>query len=868
MLTFDHKYEGANRRGSTGRRGRKGRRLAASRRAASAVREQAAAATPPDDKTPSSASPGLSRSRSPTFLAKLLRVGLLVLLAFLLAGAGIALGFVRQAIKDLPAVGDLGPRPAVSSTIYDSRGKIVTRIHGDENRIPVDIDDLPKHLLDAVVAIEDDRFYHHPGFDLKAIARAAYVNLTRKKTLQGGSTITQQLVRNAILKNPQRTYARKVQEILLAMQLERRYTKKEILEMYLNQVPFGFSAYGVEAASQMYFGKRASQLDLAESALLAGLIQAPSAYSPYNNMEAAKARQAMVLDKMASLGMISKEDAEKAKAQPLKIKPRSKPGPNTGSDFLDYVLAQLLDRFGPDLVYGGGLKIYTTLDPAIQAAAEAAVKKVLDPVFPLGKGKDQPDAAVVVMQPQTGYVKALVGGREHKGQLEFNNAVHALRQPGSAFKPVVVYAAALDNGYSPGTVLDDAPVFFPAPRGGQAYSPENYDRTFRGLVTLREAVEQSLNVPAVKVFNKIGIQTGIEYAMKLGIKSLVTDAALPRNDLHLPTAVGGITRGVSPLEMAVAYSTFANGGIRVEPVSILKVTDQNGVTLWENRPAKTMVLKPQTAFLMNDILKGVISRGTGSRANIGRPAAGKTGTTDDYADAWFCGYTPELTCIVWMGYSDQRRPMPGKIVGGSYPAEIWKMVMSQATRDLPRSDFPRPGDIVDVDICGKSGKLPGEHCPPECIRREIFVRGTEPVETCGVHVAVDVCAETGKLPGPYCPRVEKRVFIRRPEPCTPTPDGRVPRDANLEAPTEVCPLHLAPQLPPGAGESPGPNGWQNLWDRLRKHLPPPAGKSDAREEEPGSRETQTSQPGELPDSAPPSSTTVTPSPPSPGPPNR
>jgi len=715
----------------------------------------------------------------------------LILVAVLLfVGVGAA-GFtwVAGALRELPALSRLEPRPSLTSFLYDCNGKVFAPLHAEENRVPVSLKKVPAHVRQAVIAIEDAHFYEHFGLNVMALMRAAF-NIVTGRSFQGGSTITQQLAKTAFL-TYDRTLKRKVQDMVLAIELERRYTKDEILEMYLNQIPFGRGAYGIQAASQLYFGKNVDQLTLAEGAMLAGMIQAPALYDPYSHPQAAKNRQSMVLQQMVKCKFITPEEQAKASSEPLKLKPLKTNQIEVGAYFVDYVLQQLLERYGKEAVYEGGLQVYTTVDPAIQKAAEKAIATVLDPVFPIKPDGDYPEGAVVVLDPKTGYIRALVGGRNHDRWLAHNRAVQSKRQPGSAFKPVIVYAAALEKGFTAGTVIDDSPVQYPQ-LSGEVWSPENYDRVFRGLVTLREAVERSLNVVAVKTLDAIGVKTGVDYAEKLGITSLVRVTKEGRNDLNLSAGLGGVTDGVIPLDMAVAYGVFANGGIKQEPISILKVVDRNGNVLEEHRPVGRQVIKPQTAWLMTDILKGVISSpwGTGGRANIGRPAAGKTGTTSDYTDAWFCGYTPDLVGVVWMGYDKDKTMEKQKVVGGSYPALIWNQVMKEAHKNIPPKDFPAVKDIVTVSICSKSGKLPSSVCPAEGIRTEVFIKGTEPVEVCDVHEVARVCAENPTaLAGPNCPSSVTKVFIRRRQPYAVLEDGRKPLDAGQEVPQQACTIH-------------------------------------------------------------------------------
>ncbi|NPV71577.1 MAG: penicillin-binding protein 1A [Firmicutes bacterium] len=728
--------------------------------------------------------------KTPRKRVSALRVFLTVML-FVVIVAGTA-GFVHvsRVLKDLPAISRLEPRPSATSFIYDANGKVFAPLHAEENRIPISIKRVPEHVRQAFIAIEDANFYDHHGIDIRGFTRAAINTLTGKQ-LQGGSTITQQLVKNAFL-TPIRSLDRKIQEAFLSIELERRYTKDEILGMYLNQILFGNGTYGIQAASQLYFGKNVEDLTVAEAALLAGMVQSPSNYDPYTKPQASRARQATVLQAMAKHGFISQEEADKAAAQPLIFKPLKKNVVETGGFFADYVLQQLLSRYTPEMVYESGLQVYTTVDPNIQKAAEKAIAKVLDPVFPIKQEGEYPEAAAIVMDPKTGYIKAIVGGRKHDRWLQHNRAVQSKRQPGSAFKPIMVYTAAIDRGaFTPASVIDDAPVKWPQ-TSGEDWIPENYDRKFLGLMTLREALERSRNVVAVKVLDRIGVKTGADYAENLGITTLVRVMRQGKNDLNLSAGLGGVTDGVTPLDMTVAFGVFASGGMKQEPISILKVVDRNGNVLEEHRPKGTRVLKPQTAWLMTDMLKGTIGVpwGTGTRANIGRPAAGKTGTTSDWKDAWFCGYTPDLVGVVWMGFDKDKTMEKWKVTGGTYPAAIWKDLMVEAHRTIPSKDFPVPKDIVQATICTKSGKLPSPACPAETLRSEVFIKGTEPPDICDIHVLVEVCADNpAELAGPFCPNRVTKSFIRRVEPYLALEDGRKPADAEQEVPQKICALH-------------------------------------------------------------------------------
>jgi penicillin-binding protein 1A len=634
----------------------------------------------------------------------------IAIIVFIVMITGAGLGFLTASIHTMPSLkGEI--RPAASSQIFDINGKLITTIHSVENRMPVSLNKIPKDLQNAFIATEDVRFYQHIGVDPRGIVRAAWATLTNRGITEGASTITQQLARNALL-TQDRTLKRKIQEAVLAIQIERQYTKNEILEMYLNQIYFGQGAYGVEAAARVYFGKTVENLTLPECAMLAGLPQSPNYYSPFNNLKAAKERQAVVLDQMVKYDYISQAKANQARSEEIKLSTR-KPG-STGEApyFVDYVSQLLIDKYGADAVYKEGLKVYTTLDLDMQRAAEKAMTQL--PVSRTdAKGIKQPQGALVAIDPQNGYIKAMVGGR---GNDQFNRAVLAERQPGSAFKPFV-YLAGIESGMTPATVIDDKPISF------GSYSPSNYDHKFRGPMTLRSALEQSINVVAVKVADKVGPDKVLYYAQQMGISTLVTQG--PVNDRNLALALGGLTRGVTPLELASAYGVLANNGVRVEPTAIIRVVDRSGKVLEQHQPRAKQVVNERSAYLLTDMMRGVLTHGTGAAANIGRPAAGKTGTTSDYKDAWFVGFTPDLAAAVWMGF-DTGDYLNG-ITGGDIPAPIWHDFMMAALAKTPVRDFVRPGGIVSapVTIPAKDGK-PGDPKAKDKEFQEIFIEGTQP----------------------------------------------------------------------------------------------------------------------------------------------
>ncbi len=670
---------------------------------------------------------------------RVLDVTIYLVLAIVLVGAGFAAALVMSAIRDLPALANLEPEASEISILYDRNGDIWTELRSSEYRVPATIKNMPQHLVDAVLAAEDHRFYTHPGFDLRAIFRALYQNMKDDSSLQGGSTITQQLAKIAFLEQD-RTLKRKVQDAIVATLMERKYTKKEILEMYMNQVNFGRGAYGVEAAARAYFGKSVSELDIGEAAFIAGTIRAPSYYGDKSNIEQALNRRNTVLNQMAEYGFLTQDEAEVYKSRPLNIIDHEPMVVTEGGHFLDYVLQQLLSRYPSDLVYGGGLRVYTTYSPGAQRAAESAINQVLDPVFPFKAEQDNIEAASVVMDVKTGHLLALVGGRRHESMLGWNRAIDAKRQPGSAFKPISVYIPALEQGMGPYTVIDDAPVTWVDPTTGEKFSPRNYSGTFQGLVTMRSGVRQSLNVVACKVQDMVGLRNSLEMSEKLGITTLVkTPVSGGRADLTRSLALGGLTYGVRPLDMAVAFGTLANRGIQVEPISILKVEDKNGNVLEEHGINRKIVISEESAYLMTSMLQDVltVSGGTGQAAYFGRPAAGKTGTTSDWKDAWFCGYTPSTVGVVWMGYDQEKTMSQWRITGGSYPARIWNSMMKTITAEMPVESFTRPDTIVEVEVCKYSGLLPGPYCPAEHLITELGVKGKTPVSVCDYHFVGD-----------------------------------------------------------------------------------------------------------------------------------
>ena len=658
----------------------------------------------------------------------------ITLLALLLLSLTLLASFYFFILKDLPSPDQLITRPQPLTTkIYDRHGRLLYKIFDEENRTLVTLDKLPPYLIHATLAIEDAEFYHHPGFSWKGIFRSLKQIVLNKK-LQGGSTITQQLVKNALLTR-QRTLKRKVKEIILALLVELRFSKDEILQMYLNEVPYGGTAYGIEEAAQTYFGKSARDLTLAEAALLAGLPASPTTYSPYGaHPELTKRRQALVLQRMVEEGFITADQADRAKKQRLVFRPHKTD--IKAPHFVMYVKDILVKKYGSRVVERGGLSITTSLDLDLQHFAEKVVKNEIQKI----QKYHISNAAVLITAPQTGEILAMVGSVDY-----FNTAIDGNvnvtlrpRQPGSAIKPIN-YAVALQNGYTPATILADTPVTFRFP-GSPPYSPRNYDGRFHGLIPLRVALASSYNVPAVKVLYSYGLQKMIDQAKKMGITTWNQPS---RYGLSL--TLGGAE--VKMVDLAVAYGVFANLGYKVPLHPILKVTDSHGRILEKNLlcPARSfqaqarqketcqpsLVLSPQVAYLINDILSDNQARtpAFGPRSYLYIPnhqVAVKTGTTNSKRDNWTIGYTSDYLVAVWVGNNDNS-PMSAVASGVTGASPIWNKIITHLLKNRPPHRFPRPSGIVEVEICSLNGLLPCPGCPT---RTELFIAGTEPQTHC------------------------------------------------------------------------------------------------------------------------------------------
>ncbi len=759
-------------------------------------------------------------------MKKLLKwmIVLVVVLGLFLACGAAALWYLWS--SNLPYIGSLREyNPPIVSVIYSSDGQVIGRFW-EEKRIVIPLEQVPKHVIYAFVAAEDARFFEHKGLDLMGILRALIKNITAGKIEQGGSTITQQVTRSLLLKNTKRTYRRKAREALLSIQIEKNFSKDRILYLYLNQIYLGHGAYGVEAAARTYFGKSASELDLAEAALLAGLPQAPARYSPVTHFERAKARQRYVLQRMREEGYISKEEEIRAYNEELEIRGSEEDYFHRAPYFTEYVRQYLLKKYGRERLYRGGLKVYTTLDLEMQKAAQAALNKGLreldkregyrgplrhlrpdeitsykqeqqekvlvddlkqgqivegvvekidhqhnwaevwiggksavlpfsemkwarkpDPKVPyyragikhvseaLSEGdvilvrlkkpgkspfswvvslEQSPEiqGALLCMEPDTGMVRAMVGGRDFTIS-QFNRAVQARRQPGSAFKPII-YAAALDKGMSPADVIVDAPFVSDNGEDEKVWKPRNYKGRFFGPTLLRTALAKSRNVITVKILKRIGVDYVISYARQLGIKSTL--------NADLSLALG--SSGLSLLELTRAYCVFASGGYLPQPIFVKRVVDRNGQVIEENQPTSEQVISQQTAYVMTDLLKAVVQEGTGWRVKaLHRPAAGKTGTTNDLRDAWFLGYTPQLVTGVWVGYDD-RTPMGKGETGSRAASPIWLYFMKEALKKMPVEDFSVPEGVVFAKIDAETGLLASPFSKKTVF--QAFREGTEP----------------------------------------------------------------------------------------------------------------------------------------------
>ncbi len=692
---------------------------------------------------------------------------LIIISSLLLVVFGIGLGIYLSVLsKELPSLEQLEHYdPRLSTSLVSADGKIIKELFV-QRRLFVPYDQMPQDFIQAILVTEDREFYNHWGMHLGRMFRAAFFDVISLSFSQGASTLTQQLARNLYL-SPEKTIKRKLKETLTALQIERTYSKQEILEMYLTQAYFGHGAYGVEAAAQRYFSKSASELTLEECALLAGLLKAPSHYSPYQHPNAALGRRNLILKFMLDSGVINQERYQEAVSRPVMVTDR------TGMDALGIApyftenvrieLEKLGDQYGFDY-YKDGLTISTTLDSRLQACAEAAVKKQLDILqkdfsqrfyqntapqlvrkkFPkLSRGESRSlladhtrldslfpeqsrvQVAFVALDPTNGHILAMIGGRDFE-ESKFNRATQAIRQPGSAFKPFA-YTAAIDNGYPPTYRLlnQDVVVYIP---GSGRWAPENYDGSRSGLTTLREGLQRSLNLVAVRLVQEVVRPADVvRYAHQMGISTKLDEVDA--------IALGAC--GVLPIELTAAFGSYANHGILCKPLDITKIAKRDGDVLYEQAPSRKVALSEQTAYIMADMLRSVVDRGTGAsiRSTYGfrRPAAGKTGTTNEFTDAWFVGFTPQIVAGVWVGLDDPAVSLGPGMAGARAALPIWANFMNAAydTMRWREADFVMPEGVVRLDICTDSYLKAREYCPH--VIKEVFRAEDAPLDFCPVH---------------------------------------------------------------------------------------------------------------------------------------
>lgn len=747
-----------------------------------------------------------------------MRLKLIIILAVISIILGISAGSYLAISMGIPSIEEMKQyKPAAGSKIYADDDVLIGELKAEKG-IFVPINKIPEHMINAVIAVEDSRFWRHKGIDYLAIMRAVIKDIIHVSLKEGGSTITQQLAKVMFL-TPEKTLKRKMREAALAIKIEKNLDKKEILELYLNKIYFGHGAYGVEMASRIYFGKSVKDINISEAALITGLIKAPSSYSPYNDLTKAKERQKIVLSRMEEEGYIKRSEKENALKQPVYLSSMRK-GMEANNYFIEYIRKYLEERYGAENVYKGGLKVYTTLDRKAQSSAAKAIQeglreldkrrgwrgpsdhkkdvdiekelktkelttlvvtnpgdissglvlkvsqkealiktrgiigklsiedakwasKTIDPKKSTTKVlkdftltqiltpgdvikvsiksirgstvqlslEQEPnvEGALISLEQDTGFIRAMIGGYDFV-KSDFNRALYAKRQPGSAFKPII-YAAALDHGFAPSSIIVDEPVTYPGGPKGE-WTPENYDHKFYGTTSLREALTYSRNVVTVKLVDAVGINNVLDFARNIGIQG-----DMPRD---LTIALGSLS--VSPLDLALCYSVFANSGMRVKPIAIKYISDSKGRILESNEPEAEEVISPQTAFLITSMMEDVVKYGTGWRAKaLGRPVAGKTGTTNEYRDAWFVGFTPNIVSAVWVGFDDMR-PLGYQETGARAASPIWVLFMKNFLTGEPE-EFSVPEGIVSRTIDPSTGLLSKDD---HTGIKEYFKEGTEP----------------------------------------------------------------------------------------------------------------------------------------------
>jgi penicillin-binding protein 1A len=623
---------------------------------------------------------------------------------------------------DLPSIETLrNYKPSTITRIFSEEGEVIGEFF-NERREVVSLDRIPNYLIQAFVAGEDSRFFQHKGLDYLAILRALFRNVFSREIIQGGSTITQQVVKSLLL-SPEKRFSRKIREAILAYKIEKYLTKEEILFLYLNQIYLGHGTYGIAAAAESYFGKTVEELNMAESAVLAGLPQAPSKTSPYTHPQQAKRRQLYILDRMVEEGFISSSEAIKATQIPYVIRSNEKPSIEKAPHFVEQIRRYIEEKYGKDALYKNGLQVFTTVDLYFQRTAQEAMEFGLKEMekrekYPFSNISSPPEGALICFDLETGYVKAMVGGRDFE-KSQFNRATQARRQTGSAFKPIV-YASALDKGFTPASIIIDSPVIFDW--GDKKWNPQNFEGKFSGPTTLRNALTHSINVVTVKIAQEVGIDYIRDYAKKMGISS----------SLHHGLSMALGSSSISLYELTKAYAVFAKQGNIFKPIYIKKILDRNGNLLEENPPLfysnessmQEQIITPQTAYIITYLLEGVVQNGTGWRAkSLNRPVAGKTGTTNQFMDAWFIGFTPELITGVWVGF-DEERPLGQNETGARAASPIWVTFMLKVLKDKQMKDFPIPEGVEFTKIDPLTGQVSsGREGILECFRE-----GTGPTQ--------------------------------------------------------------------------------------------------------------------------------------------
>jgi len=621
----------------------------------------------------------------------------LYITAFILISASVVCGVIAGTflflIRDLPQIRSLETyAPSAITRIYSADNQLLAELYR-EKRDPVPLEKIPAYLQSALITTEDRQFYTHSGIDLKGIARAVFHDIRAGGFVQGASTITQQLSKTLFL-SPEKTIVRKIKEALLALQLERRYTKDEILELYLNQIYLGSGAYGVQSAAKIFFGKSVTDLDLAECAMIAAMPKAPSAYSPLVNPELAVKRRNIVLKQMLDTHVITKDQYDKAAAEVF-VAPEKKKI-SRAPYFVDYVKKYLEKEIGPTRLYTGGLTVHTTLSAKLQECADKAVAEGIAALEHRRKNHPEltaiPQGALIAIDVNTGGILAMSGGTDYK-QSPYNRSVSAHRQPGSAFKPIL-YALAIEQGFNQADLILDAPVSFPGTSNNDPWQPENFSKTYQGEITLRRALTLSENIPAVRLMDRLGIASVIDFARKLGIASHLSP--------YLSLALG--TSGTTLTELTAAYAVFANQGIYIHPHCVIDVADADNNTIWKPGIEKRIAVSREGAAIMCDMLEGVIEEGTGKKAqSIRRPVAGKTGTTNEYKDALFVGFSPTIAAGVWVGCDDYSTLGP-KETGARAALPIWMEFMKNALENREYEYFDIPDNTVRIKIDPTTGE--------------------------------------------------------------------------------------------------------------------------------------------------------------------